>query len=110
MRVLILNYEFLPLGGGAGSATYYLSRELVRMGNDIVVLTSGFADAPAVQHSNGVEIHRVPSLRRGVHDSGIVGAASYLAFARRRMRRLLSERKFDLAHIYFALPTGLLAG
>ena len=26
-RVLILNYEFPPLGGGAGNATYYLLTE-----------------------------------------------------------------------------------
>ena len=26
-RILMLNYEFPPLGGGAGNATYYLLKE-----------------------------------------------------------------------------------
>jgi len=110
MRVLMLNYEFPPLGGGAGSATYFMSRELARLGWEVVVLTSSCEDQPAVEHCGGVEIHRVPSFRRSAHHAGMLGAATYLLHARRRLDQLLREREFDLAHFYFALPTGLLAG
>jgi glycogen(starch) synthase len=111
MRVLMLNYEFPPLGGGAGSATYFMSQELARLGCEVVVLTSSsHDDQPAVEHCNGVEVHRVPSFRRSAHHAGLLGAATYLLHARRRLDQLLREREFDLAHFYFALPTGLLAG
>ena len=35
MRILTLNYEFPPLGGGAPSVSYELSRELVSQGHAI---------------------------------------------------------------------------
>ncbi len=109
MRVLILNFEYPPFGGGAASATHFMARDLARCGWEVVVLTSGTKHAPAVEFSHGVEIHRVASWRRGVHDTGFLGAASYLFFARLRLRRLLQERDFDVAHFFFALPTGLLS-
>ena len=40
MKILLLNYEFPPLGGGAGKATYNLAKELARVGHDVDVLTS----------------------------------------------------------------------
>lgn len=109
MRVLILNYEYPPFGGGAASATCFMARDLARSGWEVVVLTSGTPEAPAVEHRDGVEIHRVSSWRRGVHETGFLGAASYLFFAWLRLRRLLRDRDFDLAHFFFALPTGLLS-
>ena len=32
MKILLLNYEFPPIGGGAGKATSNLARELARAG------------------------------------------------------------------------------
>jgi len=32
MNVLLLNYEFPPMGGGAGNATHNIARELARKG------------------------------------------------------------------------------
>ena len=29
-RILVLNYEFPPLGGGAANATYYLLKEFIK--------------------------------------------------------------------------------
>lgn len=109
MRVLMLNYEYPPLGGGAANATCYMAKELSRTGWEVVVLTAGIRAAPAVEHDGGVEIHRVASWRRGPHEAGLLGAATYLIFAWFRLRRLLRDREFDLAHFYFALPTGLLS-
>jgi hypothetical protein len=41
MRVLILNYEYPPLGGGAGVATAALANGLVGRGVNVDVVTSG---------------------------------------------------------------------
>ena len=44
MRVLILNYEFAPLGGGAGNATAELVRSLENEPDlEVVVVTSSTA-------------------------------------------------------------------
>lgn len=109
MRLLLLNYEFPPLGGGASAATFFMARELAARGHHVEVLTSSMAGAAATELIDGVRVHRVFSLRRGVHDAGLVGAATYLASAACKLRRLAREGRFDCAHFYFALPTGALA-
>jgi len=109
MRLLLLNYEFPPLGGGAATATFHMARALVDRGHEVDVLTSGAREFPAEEIIDGVQIHRVRSLRRGVHDAGMLGAATYLIFAAHRLRKLIDSRDYDCAHFFFALPTGALA-
>ena len=40
MRVLFLCHEYPPLGGGAANATYYLTRELDKLGITVDLITS----------------------------------------------------------------------
>ena len=51
MKILLLNYEFPPIGGGAGMATYCLSEALANFGNDVDVLTSGSLGDKPVEKS-----------------------------------------------------------
>lgn len=109
LRLLMLNYEFPPLGGGAGSATYYMALELQNRGHRVDVLTAREHDGKRDEFLDGVRVLRVPSYRVGIHEAGIRGAASYLLFARIKLARLMRENHYDLMHYYFGLPTGLLA-
>lgn len=109
MKLLLLNYEFPPFGGGASAATFHMGRQLVMHGHEVHVLTAGARSLPAEEVIQGMRVHRVRSLRRGVHDAGLLGAASYLLCAARRMRTLVRAHPFDCAHFFFALPTGALA-
>ncbi|HLT90010.1 MAG TPA: glycosyltransferase family 4 protein [Woeseiaceae bacterium] len=108
MRVLLLNYEFPPVGGGAGHATANIAAGLVRLGIEAEVLTSrldGEEDGALV---DGVPVHRVRSWRVGVHHCGLRGAYTYVLSAAGKLRRLRKERGYDLEHYFFSLPTGLL--
>jgi glycosyltransferase involved in cell wall biosynthesis len=109
MRLLLLNYEFPPLGGGASAATLHMARELAARGHQVDVLTSSVRGHAAEELIDGVRVHRVLSLRRGVHDAGLVGAATYLVSATWKLRKLTRAGSFDCAHFFFALPTGALA-
>jgi glycosyltransferase involved in cell wall biosynthesis len=108
MRVLLLNYEYPPAGGGAGFATANIARELAKKGVDVEVLTSRIEDEPDGEIVNGVPIHRVTSWRKDVHDCGLVGAYSYVAFAARKRWALYRKKSYDLEHYFFSLPTGAL--
>lgn len=108
MRLLLLNYEFPPLGGGAAAATFHTARELAARGHQVDVLTCETGEA-ADEAIDGLRVHRVFSLRRGAHDAGLVAAATFLFCATWKLRELTRARKFDCAHFYFALPTGVLA-
>lgn len=64
MRILILNSEYPPIGGGAGNASAHIAQDLVAQGQEVTVLTSTFARLPREEIRDGVRIIRLPSLRR----------------------------------------------
>ena len=109
MRVLLLNYEFPPVGGGAGHATANIASGLVRRGIEAEILTSRIDDEEDGALVDGVPVHRVNSWRVGVHDCGLRGAYTYVLAAAPKLRKLRAERRYDLEHYFFSLPTGLLS-
>ena len=108
MRLLFLNYEFPPVGGGAAYASLAMARELVSMGHQVDFLTAASPGARSDEEIDGVRIFRVPCHRRSVHDIGFAGALSFVLFAARRLRSLARQNQYDAYHYYFGLPTGLL--
>src|SRR5262245_37042041 len=62
-RLLLVNYEYPPLGGGAAHATAHLATELARRGCEIRVMTSRFRDQRAEATEDGVVVHRIPVVR-----------------------------------------------
>jgi glycogen synthase len=116
MRILVLNYEYPPLGGGAAVATAALAQGLVERGVKVDVVTSAAQDGPEwgtaerneVIEQSGLRLYRVRSCRVGVHQAGMLGAASYLVRALPVARRLIRLHRYDAIHIFFSLPTGAL--
>jgi glycosyltransferase involved in cell wall biosynthesis len=106
--LLLLNYEFPPLGGGAGRGTYNLARELARKGYDVDVLTSRAPGQAKLEQVDGFTVHRVTSWRKGVHDCGFRGAITFLLFAVPAFLRLTRDKNYLVLHYYFGLPTGML--
>jgi glycosyltransferase involved in cell wall biosynthesis len=109
LRLLIVNYEFPPIGGGASFACFGLARTLVGRGHDVDVLTSRLEGQPAFEVIEGIKVHRVRSWRHGMHDCGLRGAATFLLFAWWRLRKLMKASHYDLVHYFFGLPSGLLS-
>jgi len=109
MKILILNYEFPPLGGGAGKATFNLAKELAGLGHQVDVLTSGIRGQPAKEKMAEFTAYRVMSWRKGIHDCGFRGAATYVFFAALKLRQLTRQKRYDIIHYFFGLPTGFLS-
>ncbi len=115
VRILLLNYEYPPLGGGAGVATAELAQGLAGKGSIVHVVTAqgpeqqGRANpARIVRHKarDGLVVYRVRSRRKGIHQAGYGGAAAYLKAALPVVRRLTRTWQYDIAHLFFSLPTG----
>jgi glycosyltransferase involved in cell wall biosynthesis len=109
LRLLVVNYEFPPVGGGASFACLGLARTLANRGHEVHVLTSRLAGQPEIETIEGIQVHRVRSWRYGAHDCGLRGAATFILFAWLRMRKLLKTLSFDLVHYFFGLPCGVLS-
>jgi glycosyltransferase involved in cell wall biosynthesis len=106
MRILIINYEFPPLGGGAGNVSAYLARHIAGRETKIAVLTSHFKGLPRTEIVDGYEVYRVPVLRRHVYKCSIVEMFSFVANSVLPSWRLARKFRPDLVHIHSGFPTG----
>ncbi len=107
MRLLVVNYEYPPLGGGGGVLCRDMCECMVEMGHEVTVLTSGFHQLADHENIHGVEIYRVPVwFRSGNQTATIASMLSFYPLACRAGRRLLQQQSFDLINSYFAIPSG----
>jgi glycosyltransferase involved in cell wall biosynthesis len=109
MRLLTLCYEFPPLGGGGARVVHGLTRELVRMGHEVDVVTMGWQGLPRQEVVDGVQVHRVSCGRRALHVCTGREAATYLVAAIPVALRLARQRRYDLNHTHFIFPDGVIA-
>ena len=63
MNILVLNYEFPPLGGGASPVSRDISIQLQKRGHQVTVLTMGYRDLPEYEEMQGIKIYRLKCLR-----------------------------------------------
>lgn len=109
MRILVLNYEYPPLGGGGGRFASELCRQLAQMGHSILVQTGFFPGLPRMMVRDGVSIYRSGPPRRYLHtcdvrEMGLFLVAGFFP----AMRRAFAWRP-HLVHAHFAVPTGVLS-
>jgi glycosyltransferase involved in cell wall biosynthesis len=81
MRLLFLNYEYPPLGGGSATASRSLIREWTGMGCEVRVLTSHFRGLAWRETADGAVIGRLPAGRRRVDRGRIAEMSLYMAGA-----------------------------
>ena len=107
MKVLLISYEFPPLGGGGGKVVAGLIRELLGRGHAVHLVTMGWHDRAAVHQEPGLTIHGVPCLRLRPDRCSALELASYILPAVWVTRRLIRRERFDACHAHFILPDGL---
>jgi glycosyltransferase involved in cell wall biosynthesis len=106
----MLNYEFPPIGGGAGKAHLCLLREF--SGNNsllIDVLTSAPRPGFIVESfSDNITIYKVGVHKKNLHFWRKTEVIEWLVKTQLHYRRLLRENSYDLVHAFFGFPTGWL--
>jgi glycosyltransferase involved in cell wall biosynthesis len=106
-RLLLLNYEYPPLGGGAAGATANMALALARGGDTVLVATSAFGDLPSREITpDGVEIRRIPTLRRRADRSGVLEMLVFLASSCLFTPWLARRRRVDGIIAFFSVPCG----
>jgi glycosyltransferase involved in cell wall biosynthesis len=110
-RILLLNYEFPPLGGGASPVSYELAEYLSQTGeHDIDVVTMHYKGLPRYEEVNPhFRIHRVPCLRSKKEICHPWEQLTYLWSGFWKARALLKKEKYDICHAHFIIPTGVIS-
>lgn len=105
MNILMINYEYPPLGGGGGVVCKMLAEALVDR-HEITVITSRFGHQSLYETLNGVELIRAPVLFRSDRNAATI--VSMLAFFPASLwigLKLLRRKHFDIIHSMFAIPS-----
>jgi glycosyltransferase involved in cell wall biosynthesis len=109
VKILVLNYEFPPVGGGGGQVAADLCRELARRGHEVVVLTGHLAGLPRREERDGYLVVRVPTFRRRADRCSVPEMGGFVAMAVLPALRLARRFRPDVMHVHFAVPTGPVA-
>ena len=109
MKILILNSEYPPIGGGAGNASANIARLLVQMGHEVLVLTSQFGDLPHEELCSGVRVLRGPAFRHYSDRSTAMEQSSFIVGASIRVLSLVRQFKPEVTLAFFGLPSGAVA-
>lgn len=113
MRVLVLNYEYPPLGGGAANATKYLLAEYAKIpGLTVDLVTSAVDGKASVQElSSQVCIHFVSigDKRGNLHHQSVGNLLRYTWGGYFAARALMQKEQYDAVHAFFGVPCGLMA-
>jgi glycosyltransferase involved in cell wall biosynthesis len=109
MRILMINYEFPPIGGGTGMACSQLLGELAdRSDVDIDLVTSGTAPQPRVEHfASNIRVHRLPVTKR---DLFYWRAGELFQWTRQAIgyaRKLSAGQTYDVCHCWAGWPSGI---
>ena len=106
MRVLIVNYEYPPVGGGAATAAEGIAKALIQLGHRVVVMTGRFKDQAKSCQENGVDIHRIPSLRRAIDRCSMWEMMSFLCAGLIFGPAIIKKYRIEAAIVFFSLPCG----
>jgi len=109
MRVLIVNYEYPPLGGGSSTATAEMAKLAANLGHQIVVLTAGFRNLPRKETLAGHTVVRIPAIRFSKHKCTVPEMISYILSAFTHAPRLVREFEPDVVWAVNGIPSGPIA-
>lgn len=110
LKILMSNYEFPPIGGGAAKANLCILKQYAQNPDlKVDLLTS--APKPGFireQFADNITIYKVGIHKKNLHYWRKVEVLEWLFKAGKHHRRLLRENDYDLAHAFFAFPTAWL--
>lgn len=107
MKILLVNFEYPPLGGGGGVATCQIARELASR-HEVHVLTTGFYNLPSEEVQEGIHVHRVPVLgRRELPTATFISLITFAPAAFLKGVFLFRSYAFDVVHAQFVIPSGV---
>lgn len=106
MRLLLVNYEYPPVGAGAATATQAIARKLVMLGHEVTVLTGSYRDLPREANEVGITVRRILCLRRKADRSGVLEMFSFTLSSLLALPAVRARYRPEALIVFFSLPSG----
>ncbi len=107
MRILVLNYEYPPLGGGGGRVIQDLINEWIKLDYKIDIITSKYKNLLKYESKDSINIFRVKVLNRKDKNSAtFLSMFTYNISALIKGYKLCRENKYEFINTHFVIPTG----
>lgn len=113
MKILFLNYEYPPLGGGAANANAYLLQAYKEYPDLEVDLITASPDSEnhTIKLSEGITVHTVNigKSKESLHHQSQLDIIRYTSRGYKLANTFLKTKEHDVIHAFFTVPCGALA-
>lgn len=111
MRILMLNNEFPPLGGGTGTVNRALLRKFSERADlEIDLVTSALGRTPERElFAPRIRIFKVPVRNKNIHHSSNRELLEYFFRGLVLAQKLCRQRSYDICFAWSAVPAGAIA-
>lgn len=106
MRLLLVNYEYPPIGAGAATASQAIARKLVTLGHEVTILTGSFPDLPREANEAGITVRRVTCLRRNADRSNVLEMFNFTLSSLFALPAVRARYRPEALIVFFSLPSG----
>lgn len=110
MKILVVNYEYPPVGGGGGRVAAQVATALAQRGHEVRVETSRVSGLPHREvAAEGVDVRRSFAFRLRPDTCSVPEMAGYVVSATWPVLTAARSWKPDVMHVHFAVPSGPVA-
>lgn len=107
MRILMINYEFPPIGGGSANATYHLLKEFSKYKDvEIDLITASSGEFKKEKFSKNITLYKLDINKKNLHyqtnKEMFLWSIKTLFF----LSKHLKNNKYDLCHCWSGWPSG----
>jgi phosphatidylinositol alpha-1,6-mannosyltransferase len=108
MRLLMVNNEFPPVGGGTGTVNLALLERFDRIPDlavDLITSTMG-KRFEVEMFSTGIQVYKLPVFKRNIHHASNVELLTFAIKALRFALKKHRQQPYDLCFAWSAVPSG----
>lgn len=106
MKILLLNYEYPPIGAGAGVISQHIADGLAVLGHEVTVITAWFPGESDKEIKGNLTIIRLHSKRKYVYKSNVFEMISWAKISKAFLDDFCIHFSFDVTFANFSLPGG----
>lgn len=109
LRILMLNNEFPPLGGGTGIVNYHMFKEFKKYDDlwvDLITSSRSRNNYETEQFAERIVIYKVPVDNRNIHHSTNLELIRYFRRGLFLSLSLIRQKAYDLSFAFAGVPAG----